>query len=52
MNRVNEETLMAKRKKQANKKVVGADGVTKEEYDQNASENIADLIQRMKQFSY
>ena len=52
MHRVNEETLMMEHLKQNPKKATGVDGVTKSEYDRNAEENIAGLVQRMKKFSY
>ena len=31
---------------------MGVDGVTKETYGENLSENLDDLLKRMKQFSY
>ena len=34
------------------KKAVGVDGITKAEYGEKLDENIADLIARMKRFSY
>jgi group II intron reverse transcriptase/maturase len=52
MHNVNEETLMAKHEKQSGKKAVGVDGIDKHEYDANAEGNIADLIWRMRRFSY
>jgi len=52
MHNVNGETLMEKHVKQNKKKATGVDGVGKLEYDKNAEENIADLVKRMKQFSY
>ena len=52
MHNVNEETLMAKHVKQSGKKATGVDGIGKHDYDENAEENIADLVKRMKRFSY
>ena len=52
MHNVNEETLMAEHRKQARKKAVGIDGVDKAAYDENAQENIAALVERMKKFQY
>ena len=52
MNRVNEDSLKEEHRKQAQKKAVGVDGVTKAEYGEKLDENVADLISRMKKFSY
>jgi group II intron reverse transcriptase/maturase len=52
MNRVNEERLKEEHRKEEQKKAVGVDGVTKEEYGENLDKNVADLIARMKKFSY
>ena len=52
MNRVNEETIKGKHRKQEKKKASGIDGVTKEEYGKELDRNAADLIARMKKFSY
>ena len=52
MNRVNEESLKEEHRKQVQKKAAGIDGVTKMEYDVKLDENVADLIARMKRFSY
>ena len=52
MHNVNEETLMAEHRKQARRKAVGIDGVDKAAYDENAQENIAALVERMKKFQY
>jgi len=52
MHNVNAETLMAQHRKQLKKKATGVDGVDKTAYDENAEENIKDLLGRMKQFSY
>lgn len=52
MNRVNEESLREEHRKQVQNKAVGIDGVTKVEYGERLEENVADLIVRMKKFSY
>ena len=52
MNRVNEETIKAEHRKQEKKKATGVDGISKEEYGVELEANVADLIKRMKQFSY
>jgi len=52
MNRVNEGTLKAEHRRQAKKKASGTDGVTKEEYGKELDANVANLIARMKRFSY
>lgn len=52
MHSVNAESLMAEHRRQARRKAVGIDGVSKEEYDLNAEENIAGLVERMKKFQY
>lgn len=52
MHNVNAETLMAEHRKQARRKAVGIDGVDKAAYDENAQENIAALVERMKKFQY
>ena len=52
MHNVNEEALMAEHRKQARRKAVGIDGVDKAAYDENAQENIAALVERMKKFQY
>ncbi len=52
MHSVNAESLMAEHRKQARRKAVGIDGVSKEEYDLNAEENIAGLVERMRKFQY
>lgn len=49
---VNPETLRAEHKKQLKNKAVGVDEVTKQEYEENLTENINNLIKRMKSFSY
>jgi len=52
MNRVNEENLKEEHRKQVQNKAVGIDGVTKAEYGEKLDENVAELIARMKKFSY
>ncbi len=52
MHHVNEQTLMEEHRKQSRKKATGIDGVTKEEYDINVNDNLKDLVERMKKFSY
>jgi len=52
INHVNYETLMAEHRRQARNKAVGVDRVTKEEYEENLEENLKNLVQRMKSFSY
>lgn len=52
LNRVNEKSLKAEHHRQARRKASGVDGVTKDEYGKNVDANVADLIARMKAFSY
>lgn len=52
MNRVNEETIKEEHRRQEKKKASGIDGVTKEVYGKELDKNAADLIARMKKFSY
>lgn len=52
MHNVNEETLMSEHQKQGRRKAVGVDGVSKEQYDENAESNIRELVQRMRKFQY
>jgi len=52
MPRINEQALIAEHRKQERKKASGVDGVTKDEYGENLSDNIADLLNRMKTFGY
>jgi group II intron reverse transcriptase/maturase len=52
MHNVNEQTLMVEHRRQVRRKATGIDGVNKEAYDGEAEANIADLVRRMKQFSY
>ena len=52
MHYVNEQTLMMEHRKQARKKATGIDGVDKTAYDENAEENIRELVSKMKKFQY
>ena len=52
MHYVNEQTLMMEHRKQARKKATGIDGVDKTAYDENAEENIRELVMKMKRFQY
>ena len=52
MHYVNEQTLMAEHRKQAKRKATGVDGVDKTAYDENAEENIRELVSKMKKFQY
>ncbi len=52
MHYVNEQTLMKEHRKQARKKATGVDGVDKMAYDENAEENIRELVSKMKKFQY
>ena len=49
---VNSETLKAEHGRQAKNKATGVDRMTKEEYGKNLDENIDNLMNRMKTFSY
>lgn len=52
MYHVNEQTLIEEHRKQSRKKATGIDGVTKDEYNVNVEENLKELVERMKRFSY
>ena len=52
MNRVSKESLKIEHQNQVRKKAVGVDGVNKMAYEENLDENLSDLIERMKRFSY
>ena len=52
MHLVNKENLLKKHKEQQKNKASGIDKVTKEKYSEKLEENIDDLIERMKKFSY
>ena len=49
---VNKERLKEEHNKQLKSKASGIDKVTKEKYEKNLEENIDNLIERMKKFSY
>ena len=48
----NEGSIKEEHRKQIQRKAVGIDGVTKAGYGEKLDENAADLIARMKRFSY
>ena len=52
MRNMNRESLVAMHLKQPAKKAKGVDGVSKAEYGENLEENIGNLLERMKRFSY
>jgi retron-type reverse transcriptase len=52
MHYVNQATLIEEHRRQQKGKAVGVDGITKEDYELQLGENIADLLERMKTFSY
>ena len=52
MHNVNEETLMSEHRKQNRRKATGVDGISKNQYEENAKENIKELVQRMRKFQY
>lgn len=52
MHYVNEQMLMMEHRKQARKKATGIDGVDKAAYEENAEENIRELVMKMKRFQY
>jgi group II intron reverse transcriptase/maturase len=52
MSRVNAGTLKREHSKQSRHKARGVDDVGKDDYGQNLDANIADLLRRMKAFSY
>lgn len=49
---VNEQSLAEQHRKQEHRKASGIDGITKADYGKNLSENLSDLLTRMKRFSY
>lgn len=49
---VNKETLIEQHRKESKNKASGVDKVTKEKYEEHLEENIENLIERMKKFSY
>ena len=52
MHYVNRETLIKQHKKQKNNKANGIDRITKEKYEGNLENNIENLLNKMKSFSY
>jgi group II intron reverse transcriptase/maturase len=52
MHLINKETLKEVHRKQEKGKASGIDQVTKTEYEKNLDENLDNLLQRMKSFSY
>ena len=52
MHYVNKETLRKQHEKQKENKASGVDGMTKEKYEINLEENLDNLLERMKKFSY
>lgn len=49
---VNADALMLEHQKQSRRKATGIDNVTKDDYDTNITQNIAELLGRMKLFRY
>ena len=52
MHCVNEQSLLEEHRKQSRRKARGVDGVNKAQYDENAEENIRQLVERMKKYQY
>lgn len=52
MHVVNEKTLMSEHRKQNRRKATGVDGISKDQYDENAVANIGELVRRMRKFEY
>ena len=52
MYHINKETLIKEHQKQVNNKASGIDKMTKDKYEKNLYNNIDNLLQRMKKFSY
>lgn len=52
MHHINESSLRECFYQLSGDKAVGADGVTKAEYEANLEENLAELVRRMKQMAY
>ena len=52
INRVNYDSFLSEHKRQDPKKAKGIDGVSKWDYEENLDENLKNLVQRMKKFSY
>ncbi|WP_312813926.1 group II intron reverse transcriptase/maturase [Sedimentibacter sp.] len=52
MSYVNADTLMTEFKRQSGKKAKGIDGISKTEYEEKLKENLENLVERLKAFSY
>lgn len=52
MHIINEETLMSEHQKQNRRKAAGVDGISKDQYDENAEAKIVELVRRMRKFQY
>ena len=52
MHCVNGQSLLEEHRRQSRRKATGIDGVDKAQYDENAEENIRQLVERMKKFQY
>jgi len=52
MSSININTLKSAHKRQTKKKAAGIDRVTKSDYEKNLDENVENLINKMKRFSY
>lgn len=52
INRVNYDSLLSEHKRQDPKKAKGIDGVSKWDCEENLDENLKNLVQKMKKFSY
>ena len=52
MYHINKETLIKEHQKQSNKKASGIDKITKDKYEENLYNNVENLLNRMKNFSY
>lgn len=52
MYHINKETLIKEHQRQSSNKASGIDKMTKEKYEENLYNNIDNLLQRMKKFSY
>lgn len=50
--KVNEETLKEQHRKQQRNKASGIDDITKDKYDEDLNNNLHNLMERMKSFSY
>lgn len=52
MRYVNEETLLKVHESQCENKAIGIDNVTKDKYNYNIEENLAELVRKLKMFRY